>query len=465
MEGVLNLTLEGEVTAPTHIETWQGLLVAGEKQYDLQFRIFSDDANNLTVKHDSIGENVGGISAEITSEAGSLAFKIPATSAEFTGVKSADGNVVEGTWKQGGGEYPMTISKVAIEETRDWQIKRPQTPQPPFDYSTRDLVLSGGAADVTLAGTLTAPNGAGPFPLVILISGSGPRDRDETIEGHKPFLVIADYLATGGIACFRYDDRGVGGSTGDFNSATTADLANDAGAVVEFLRTQPLVDPARICLMGHSEGGVIAPIVASSREDIAAIVLLAGTGVDGRQISLNQSELLMRAEGYSEGKIEVNSLLLTRMYDHQHAGGKFDDPFIIALTDEVTDFMLKNEIEGSVDEVAKTIKQAAMQVESPWFKFFVTLNPAVALSRTRCPVYAVVGSRDLQVDPNLNLPAIEAALNAAGNKQFKIEVFPGLNHLFQTCESGSVSEYRTIEETFSPTALDKITAWVKQTLR
>ncbi|MEM7456321.1 MAG: alpha/beta fold hydrolase, partial [Planctomycetota bacterium] len=458
------LNFEGSDAADVHIQTWQGNMKAGPQEFEFQFRVFEDSDQNVTVKLDSIGERVGGIACEMTHEGDTVTIDIPATQAQFVGTLNAAMDTCEGTWKQRGNEIPLTIRNVDVSLTRDWNAVRPQTPRPPYNYEVIHLKIDNDAADgVTLAGTLTAPRGTGPFPTVILISGSGPQDRDETIFEHKPFRVIADHLAKNGVACFRYDDRGIAESTGNFGEATSADFATDVSAIVDYLKTQPLIDAERICLMGHSEGGIIAPMVASGRSDIAAVVMLAGTGVDGRQISLNQGELIARASGAPQEMIDLQNTLLSQLFARQDAGDEFDDEFLSGLTGQITS-ALPAEMRDSID-VEPIVRDAAMKLDSKWFEFFGTYDPAPALREVKCPVYAVFGEKDLQVDPQLNVPAIDAALRTGGNTDFTLEVLPGLNHLFQECETGSIIEYNQIDQTFQPEALEKITAWVVDRLK
>jgi fermentation-respiration switch protein FrsA (DUF1100 family) len=319
-----------------------------------------------------------------------------------------------------------------------------------------------GAGGFELAGTLTMPEKEGRYPVAILVTGSGPQNRDEELLGHKPFLVLADYLTRQGFAVLRYDDRGVGKSKGEFKTATTLDFAGDAEAAFDFLKNRPGIDSAAIGIIGHSEGGLIAPIVASGRKDVAFIVLMAGPGLTGEQILLLQTALISKAEGADEKTISSTEKFSMNMYsvlkknsDNEKAGKK--------LRLLIADYDKKNMKDTSYHQLSET--EISAQVESltsPWFRTFLTLNPEDYLSKVTCPLLAVNGSLDLQVPPKENLQAIEKSLIFGGNSTYVVEELPGLNHLFQTATTGSPSEYSKIEETISPAALELIGNWMKK---
>jgi fermentation-respiration switch protein FrsA (DUF1100 family) len=317
----------------------------------------------------------------------------------------------------------------------------------PYPYRSEDVAYPGKAAGVTLAATLTVPPGKGPFPAVLLIVGSGPHDRDESLLGHKPFLVLSDYLTRKGIVVLRADKRGVGKSTGDYATATTADFASDAEAGVRFLKTRPEVDAHKIGLIGHSEGAIIAPMAAVADHDVAFVVMLAGSGVPGDQIIVEQGRLIAMASGESKDKADADS---EKERETLKIVETEKDP--VALRDLLG---AKLATEGVPDaQVAAQIKA----LTSPWMRYFLTYDPATALRKLTVPVLALSGSLDLQVPPAQNLPPIRAAL--AANTHAEIDEPPGLNHLFQTAKTGSPAEYGQIEETMSPVALDKIASWI-----
>jgi hypothetical protein len=344
----------------------------------------------------------------------------------------------------------LTVSNATLVKAR------PQDPKPPFLYQSVEVSYKNSKAQsVRLGGTFVIPKGQPPFPTVLLITGSGLQDRDETIFNHRPFAVIADYLARRGIASLRVDDRSVGKSTGDVEDATTADFATDVEAGVAFLKTRPEVVSKRIGLIGHSEGGIIAPIVAAKPEnDIAFIILLAGTGVTGDRILLEQQIAITKANGANPQTIETQRKLMETLLP------------MIRTSNETRD-ALTNRLVATAKTIApgasaEKIQGNMYRLTSPWMRFFVSYDPAPALAKVKCPVLALNGAKDVQITPQLNLTAIERILKQSGNQNFKTLELTGLNHLFQTAQTGSPSEYEEIEETFSPTALKLIADWIEQ---
>jgi pimeloyl-ACP methyl ester carboxylesterase len=304
-----------------------------------------------------------------------------------------------------------------------------------------------------LAGTLSLPQKEGKFPVVILISGSGAQNRDEEILGHKPFLVLADYLTKKGIAVLRFDDRGVGKSTGEFKTATTLDFANDVRAGVAFLKSRKEIDKNKIGLIGHSEGGIIATMVAENSKEINFIVLLAGTGIRGDQLLLLQKEKLERQKGVSENEIQKGQEIFKGTYDIIVASPDKDPD----LRSKVNSYLIKKLGDKMVDTQLKTLSS---QITSPWMVCFLKLDPTLALEKVKCPVLALNGEKDLQVTADVNLEAVKKALTKGGNKKVTTKKIPNLNHLFQECETGSPDEYAAIEQTFSPIALEEISSWI-----
>jgi pimeloyl-ACP methyl ester carboxylesterase len=306
------------------------------------------------------------------------------------------------------------------------------------------------------------PRGKGPFPAVLLITGSGPQDRDETILGHKPFLVLADYLTRRGIAVLHVDDRGVGGSTGSVPNSTTADFAEDVRAGVAFLKGRKEVNPARIGLIGHSEGGIIAPMVADRSKDIAFIVLLAGTGLLGHEVLSTQSAAGLKLEGRSGPKeLALLKTLQNRLFAAARAEKDLaaaEKKFRAAL-EEITSRLSADE-KKQVAAALVVIEVQAQLVLSPWGRYFIDHDPRTALRKVTCPVLALNGAKYVQVDARCNLRAIEAALKEAGNTDVTFRELPGLNHLFQTCKTGSGTEYGAIEETLAPVVLETVADWI-----
>lgn len=369
-----------------------------------------------------------------------------------------DGQTGTGLLKQMGMEIPMKLTR--LKEGERVGPTRPQEPKPPFPYTSRDVMYTNEIDGATLAGTLTIPEGAGQRPAVLLITGSGGQDRDETLLGHKPFLVIADHLSRAGIAVLRVDDRGVGGSTSPKQGGeTTDDFVGDALAGVAFLAKQPEVDPKRIGLIGHSEGGVIAPMVVAKGAGVAFIALLAGTGVPGREVLMEQVPAGMTAAGAAPELVAAAKEAVTKAVDAYIAG---DDAGARAGMEA----LIKAQIGLPADqalpaEANQALDMAVKEFGLPWMQRFYTLDPREALRKVKVPTLVLNGSLDMQVLPDQNIPEIEKALKEAGNTDVTIKVMPGLNHLFQTATTGSGEEYATIEETFAPSALEEMTKWVR----
>jgi pimeloyl-ACP methyl ester carboxylesterase len=361
-----------------------------------------------------------------------------------------------GRFKQG--PYDLEIDFALDEGYAGPTFNRPQHPKPPYPYAARDVTIEHPDGHV-LAGTLTLPAGAGPFPAAILITGSGPQDRDETIFGHKPFLVIADHLTRRGIGVLRFDDRGTGGSTGSFAGATTEDLARDVVAALAFLESIDAVDPARVGLIGHSEGGMIAPMVASQDDGVAFIVLLAGPGVRGDDLLRVQARLILETGG-----ADMETIARTRLQQE-----KFFELVLNDADEETLREALRPMIEAEFaamglegeqsEQLEQVIETRARLQASPWMRYFITYDPRPALGRVRCPVLALNGTLDLQVWHEQNLPEIEKAVREAGG-DVTVRRYEGLNHLFQPATTGSIMEYGVIETTFDEKVLEDMAAWI-----
>lgn len=336
--------------------------------------------------------------------------------AGYEGTLSDDGQTLTGTFTQGIA-MPLVLKRIA-ELPRP---PRPQEPKEPYPYLSEDLTFAGGAAGVTLSGTLTRPKEGTRFAAVVLVSGSGPQDRNEELAFHKPFLLWADTITRAGIAVLRYDDRGTAKSTGSFRGATSKDFAMDAASAVAYLRTRKDIDAAKIFVMVHSEGGVIAPMVAAEDPKIAGIVLLAGTAITGERILARQLPDLGRAAGLNEEQAAANAKL----------------------------------------GLEKIMKEKATD---PWMAFFWDYDPVPAIKKVKCPVLALNGELDMLVNAKENLGAMELAFRESGNKRTTIKALPNLNHLFQTAKTGSGQEYSNVEETVSPIALEEVTKWLKSIL-
>lgn len=349
----------------------------------------------------------------------------------------------------------FALMMVVMHGVASAALVRPQTPVPPFPYREVELAYDSPAdPGVHLTGTLTMPAGSGPHPAVLLITGSGQQDRDETIFDHKPFLVLADHLARQGIASLRVDDRGKGGSHGEVANATTQDFARDASVSLAQLRAAPGIDPDRVGLVGHSEGGLIAAMLAAEPGNhVAFIVMLAGPGLSGAKILSAQVEDSARMAGVSGPALETivelqESLIAQVLASHENSAD---------LAERLASSLMKHAPAMSVDMA----RQRVARLATPWFRYFLATDPAEFLSRVQCPVLALNGSLDRQVRATDNLTAIGRALTAAGNTEGTLMTLAGLNHLFQTATTGAPSEYAQIDETIAPTALAQISDWIQ----
>ncbi len=434
---------------PSDIDgAWIGTLEVGAGiKLRIVFHIVNTESGLVTTM-DSPDQGMNGLPATKTTRDGSkLKIDVQKISGVFEGTIDADTNSIVGTWSQGS-EMALVLRR--LKDKSELELRRPQNPVKPYPYHEEDVSYQNKVQNVTLAATLTIPPGKGPFPAVVLITGSGPQDRDESLLGHKPFLVLSDYLTRHGIAVLRADDRGTGKSTGDFSTATTADFATDTEAGMAYLKTRPEVNPHKIGLVGHSEGGIIAPMIASRNSDVAFIVLMAGSGVPGDEILVAQ----VQAIAESSGRTHEEALKTAAKQREILALVKSEkDPAVLEKE-------LKAKLSGEGLEAQAGIEIKALT--SPWFRYFMNYDPAPALRKVTCPVLAINGEKDMQVPPKQNLPAIRKALELGGNKHFEVDELPGLNHLFQTAKTGSPAEYASIEETISPVALEKISNWILQ---
>jgi pimeloyl-ACP methyl ester carboxylesterase len=439
---------------------WQGTLKVGAVELRLGLNLTAKPDGGYTATLDSPDQGAKDIPADEASvKDDEVKVEWKKLNASFDGKVSAAGKELAGTFKQLGAEFPLTFKR--LDKAPDYA--RPQDPKKPYPYAEEEVTFENKPAGVKFAGTLTLPKGKGPFPAAVLITGSGAHDRNESLMGHRPFLVLADHLTRNGVAVLRYDDRGVGGSTGVKMTATTADFADDALAAVAFLKGRPEIDPKKIGLIGHSEGGIVAPLAASKSDDVAFIVLLAGTGLPGEEILYRQGELMLKAEKADEKTIARQREMQEKMFAVVKAAK--DEKAIREGLDE----LLKAEEAKLTDEEKKEAEKTKglMAAQSrllmtPWFRFFLTYDPAPTLKKVKCPVLALNGERDLQVPPKADLEAIEKALKDGGNKDVTTKELPKLNHLFQTCETGSLSEYAKIDETFAPAALEEVSGWINK---
>jgi len=436
---------------------WLGMLNLGMAKLNIGL-IVSDSSG--TLKATLLSPDQGAMNIRVDSALfanNTLKVVSKEISAVFEGKINERNDSLIGHFTQGR-KFPLSLGRVE----KIPGLTRPQEPQRPYTYLEEEVTFMNEKAGIALSGTLTLPSSGSNFAAVVLVTGSGPQNRDEELLGHKPFLVIADYLTRNGIAVLRYDDRGTAKSKGVFATATSADFADDAEAAMNFLKTDTRIDSKNIGIIGHSEGGLIAQMIAARNMEVAFIVTLAGPGLKGEDLLLLQSELIARADSIPEKEIAANTKINKKLYkiarvekDDKKAAEKMRK-----LIDDYWKTLSQESIKSNHLE-KKTLIQSVYQVITPWFRYFIAYNPSAALKKIYCPVLALNGSKDLQVPSSQNLNAIERNLKKAGNSNYTIKEFAGLNHLFQHCATGSPSEYLHIEETFSPEVLDFMTQWIK----
>jgi len=444
----LTLLASAILHAQSGIEgNWQGTLDVGAVKLRLGLHVTKNGSGEFTSTFDSIDQGAMGIPLKVTTfSTNTLHFELPSAHVTYDGKLSADGNEIIGTFVQGA-PLPLTFKRVEKVET----MNRPQNPKPPFPYDAQEVTYEP-TAGIKLAGTLTLPRGQGPFPAAILITGSGPQDRDETLFGHKPFLVIADYLTRRGIAVLRVDDRGMGGSTGKSTSETLDDMAGDVVAGVNFLKSRKEVEAKHIGVIGHSEGGTVGPMAAVRSPDIAFVVMLAGTSVPGDQVIDLQGEVMARAAGASAEALAHRHEEQMKFFDIVKS--EKDEQ---AALEKLRAAWRETKPAGASDDA---MDGEFKRLITPEIRSIILTDPGEALRKLKVPVLALNGSRDVQVVPRQNLPVIVAALTAGGDSDFTVTELPGLNHLFQKCRACTVAEYSTIEETFSPLALEIMGDWI-----
>jgi len=442
--------------AATPAGQWLGVIEAGAAKLRLGLNITQGDDGALRLTWDSLDQGARGLPGQITME-GAL-IKLNLRVATFEGTLNASGDEISGKFQQGGGVAPLNFRKV----DRLPEANRPQHPKPPHPYKEEEVGYDSKSPGVRLAGTLTIPPGDGPFPALLLLTGSGPQDRDETIYDHKPFLVLADHLTRRGFAVLRADDRGIGESTGQFVGSTMEDFAQDALGGLEFLKARPEIQKAKIGILGHSEGGIVAPMVAGRVPDIAFLVLLAASAVTGEELLYVQGAELLRAAGASEDTIrkqaEFQKILFRAAREE-----KDTDAATKRARDGLAAFRstLRPEeraLFGGEEQAEGQIRQTL----SRWMRHFLFYDPAPALQKVRCPVLALFGGVDRQVPAGQNAPPLTAALASSGDSDFTVVVLPRLNHLFQAAKTGAVAEYSLIEETVAPVALRTIDEWLER---
>ncbi len=446
---------------PSIVDTWSGALNVQGQKLRIVFHI-NQEGDELSATMDSPDQGTKGIPVDgVRFEENVLSLAIRSIGFSYKGEMTKDGNELKGKMEQRG-----AVLKLDLKRGGGSKLKRPQEPKPPFSYIEEAVEFKNDSANISLSGTLSHPKGNGPFPTAILISGSGPQNRNSEIMGHKPFLVISDYLVNNlGMAVLRYDERGVGESEGNFATATSYDFASDVEAAFAYLKSRKDIDAKHIGLIGHSEGGLVAPMVAAAHEDVAFLILLAAPGLSGDLIIVQQTEDIARASGVAGEALEMmlkqqkeRMVILNEHTDPEKAEQKLRSHFY-----RIEEKLPSREREASIESDA--VLRQAKTMASPWYINFVNHDPAPFLEKVKCPVLALNGALDLQVAAKANINAIETALQKGGNQHYRSQIFPNLNHLFQTAKTGLPAEYPQIEETFSPEALKVMFEWLMRQVR
>jgi len=435
---------------------WLGTLKVPGAELRIALTISKSDTGKYTATMNSIDQGSGEMPIdEVRYENYFLLIKSSKFGFEFKGNVNIDEKTFDCEFRQGPGKFPIMFHKV----DKLPRISRPQEPKRPFPYNEEQVEYDNKNAGIRISGTLTYPKADGPFAAVILLNGSGPQNRDSEVFGHKPFLVLSDYLTRHGIAVLRTDDRGVGGTSGRFEGSTTGDFTEDALAGIQYLLTRKKINPKQIGLIGHSEGGMMAPIAASESKDVSFIVMIAGVGIRFSDIILFQKELKWKNTGMSE-----EDLILHRTWHNNVSEIVTQDINDVAAAEKIRTLysVLSKEEKSRLKKNPESLEDEIKWELSPWRRYASKYNAASIISKVRCPVLAINGSKDMQVTADENLKAIEIALKAGGNTNFMIKELQGLNHLLQTADTGEESEYTKIEETISPTAMKIITNWIKE---
>ena len=447
-----------------YVGLWEGKMNVGV-EVRIVFKISLAEANKLTASFDVPDQGLKDVkvsSVEIIND--SLKLEISQFNASYAGILEND-SLINGRFQQQM-SMPLQLKKIQqiIEKVRA------QTPVPPFPYKSEDIVYKSRDNSISYGATITIPNGKGPFPAVMLLTGSGQQNRDEEIGGHKPFAVIADHLTKNGFVVLRADDRGMGKTTGDVVTATSYDFAQDASRGFDYLLNRKEVNKKKIGFIGHSEGGMIAQLLGAERSDINFIVSLAGPGSKITQLMNEQNRAIFEKAGLSKEYIDQYAILYDSMLQIiiQHDKYSFDSVLSQTLTKWI-ESTLSNVVlftTGIKDENSKKefISSSSALANNDWFRYFIRYNPEEQIKHFKGHYLALNGDKDIQVLSKSNLQALEAALKNGKAKSYEIHELKGLNHLFQECIKCTTYEYVELDQTISPTVLDLMTSWLKKTV-
>lgn len=455
---------------------WEGSLNVQGTSIPIIFHIYKDSTANYTATFDSPKQNAFNLAcSNVIVVKDSVFLMMQLIKGKYSAKLNGAFDQLTGVWQQGSASLPLDMKRTSDVATEK-KVNRPQTPKPPYPYKSEEVTYFNADKSIQFGATFTVPLPepgveyfrAPVYPTVILITGSGQQDRDETIFNHKPFAVMADYLTRQGIAVLRVDDRGIGKTSGNFSISTTADFEKDVETGIEYLKTRQDVDTGNIGLIGHSEGGMIAPMVAAERKDVKFIVLLAGPGVKISELMEQQNVDVMAGAGISKKDLDqfrllYKELLALILKNNDTATAKHLAADAFKKWQEGKSASTVMNTTGVKDEKSMLIYINSLVAEfnKPWFNYFLKFNPADYLSKVNCPVLALNGEKDIQVAVIENLEAIQGVLAKTNNRKYKTKLMPGLNHLFQHCKTCTVNEYAELEETFDMETLKIISDWIK----
>ena len=437
---------------------WIGSVKVGSSQLRLRFNLSQDQQQNYSATMDSIDQGASGIPiSKVTFNGQQLTLAVSVAQAEYQGLYQATPERIHGEWRQGGQSFELNLTRQGQE------ARKPQDPIKPYPYIEEEISFKNEIAGIALSGTLTRPATNKAAPAVVLISGSGPQDRDQQMLGHRPFWVLADYLTRQGFAVLRFDDRGIGKSGGTFLQATSLDFASDVSAAVRYLQQRSDINKAQIGLIGHSEGGLIAPIVAQQQSGIGFLVLLAAPGLPGAEVSSWQFASMLTARGLPQSTVVHATAIYQSM--NQFAAKK----------QQVTVAALEAHYQQLWQKLPAEVKQQLIplgggqlspdrlaELQNSWFQSFQRHDPQQWLSKIQIPTLVLYGSKDRQLEPTANLAMIEKSLQLAENSNYQLILLDGLNHLFQSASTGRWDEYASISETLSPKLLTSLSQWLQQ---